>query len=295
MPQATEPEARPYRVVDGVTGNDMPDADLDAKLAGARVVYVGEAHDNPHHHYVQVQVFERMLGQTGGGSAAIGLGMEMLSRDKQPALTAFVEEATDEAAFLAAIDWEKTWGFPFGLYRPLLALCRKHDLPAHALNIPRDLTRAVAKKGTQGLSDEERAQMPELEPGPAGHREYAREAYGKHSMSRFTDSKFERFYAAQLTWDEAMAESVARALEGQASMRMLVVAGEGHTRRWAIPDRAARRGAGPHVTVLAIEPGELESAIADQVADVLYVFEDEKNRLRSPNLNRVRTWAGVSP
>jgi uncharacterized iron-regulated protein len=267
---AHEPIALPHRVVDASSGDELSDVNLDARLRAAKVIYVGEEHPNPHHHAAELEVLERAYA----ADQSVGLGLEMLPRVYQGSLDAFIAGKLDEAGFLAAVNWEKTWGFDFGFYRPLLVFCRAHQLPAYALNAPRDLAHAVARLGVDGLTVEQRRDLPEMKPGPEAHRELVREAYAQHPHGKkFSDAGFERFYAAQLVWDETMADRVARALSSPgAPAHLVVVAGEGHTRRFSIPDRAARRGAAPYVTVLPVLDQDEADARADRVADLLWVL-----------------------
>ena len=54
----------------------------------------------------------------------------------------------------------------------------------------------------------------------------------------------ERYYAAQVVWDETMAESAAHWLSEHAPVRrLLIVAGQAHCQHSAIPSRLERRGA----------------------------------------------------
>ena len=191
MKGAKEPIALPHRVVDGDSGAELADRALDDKLRAAKVIYVGEEHPNPHHHAVEIEVLERAYA----ADPSVGLGMEMLPHTYQGSLDAYVGGTLDEAGFLAAVAWDKTWGYEWGLYRPLLEFCRAHKLPAYALNAPRDLAHAVAKNGIDGLSPAERAELPEMKPGPEKHRELVREAFAQHPHAKFDEAKFERFYA----------------------------------------------------------------------------------------------------
>ena len=267
---AAEPIALPFHLVDGKSGAPVDDAAFGKRLGAARVVYVAEEHPNPHHHAAQLAVLERAYAI----DPSVGLGLEMLPRTLQPALDAFVAGTTDEAAFLAAVDWQKTWGFPFGFYRPLLAFCRAHKLHAYALNAPRAITHTIAFDGQEALTAEQKQQLPKLEPGPSAHRELVREAFGGHPHGKFSDAKFERFYLAQLVWDETMADRAAAALaQPGAPRRLVVVAGEGHVRRFAIPDRAARRGAKPYLTIVPLFASDADDAQKDNVADLLWVLE----------------------
>jgi uncharacterized iron-regulated protein len=266
---AEEPIPLPHHVLDA-SGVRLSDAKIEETLKRAHAIYVGEQHSSPHDHAAQIEVLEAAFA----ADPSTGLGMEMLPRSLQGPLDDFVSGKTDEAAFLEAVTWKKTWGFPFGLYKPLLLFCRAHHLRAFALNAPRDLAHAVAKGGLESLATDEQRQLPEMKPGPAAHRELVREAFGGHPHGRFADAKFERFYAAQLVWDETMADRVAAALKGRdAPHRLVVVAGEGHTRRFSVPDRAARRGVQPYVTVLPVLDDDVADAQNDKVADLYWVLE----------------------
>jgi len=266
---ASEPIALPHHVLDAAGGR-LSDAKVEETLKKARAIYVGEAHPNPHDHAAQLEV----LAAAYRADPSLALGLEMLPRTLQAPLDEYVAGKLDEPAFLEAVSWKKTWGYPWGLYKPLLEFARAHHLRAFALNAPRDLAHAVAKGGIDSLSADEKKQLPEMKPGPGAHRELVREAFGGHPHGRFADAKFERFYAAQLVWDETMADRVAAALVGpDAPHRLLVVAGEGHTRRFAVPDRAARRGVKPYVTVLPVLDDDIADAQNDQVADLYWVLE----------------------
>ena len=269
MRGATEPIALPHRVVDAASGDELAPPNLDAKLRAARVIYVGEEHPNPHDHAAELEVLE----QAYAADPSIGLGLEMLPKTYQGSLDAYVSGTIDEATFLKNVDWEHTWGFPWGLYKPLLAFCRAHHLPAYALNATRDLAHAVAKVGFDGLTPAQKADLPEIKPGPERHREYVREAFAEHPHGKFDQAAFERFYSAQLVWDETMADRVAKALAAPgAPAHLVVVAGEGHTRSFAVPDRAARRGAAPYLTILPVLDEDEADARQDHVADVLWVL-----------------------
>ncbi len=270
MKGAHEPIPLPHRVVDSDSGDELAERNLDDKLRAAKVIYVGEEHPNPHDHAAEVEVLERAYA----ADPSLGLGMEMLPHSYQGSLDAYVAGTLDEAGFLAAVAWDKTWGYDFGLYKPLLDFCRAHKLPAYALNAPRELAHAVAKLGLDGLTAAQKAELPEMKPGPEMHRELVREAFAQHPHGKFDEAQFERFYAAQLVWDETMADHVAAALKAPgAPARIVVVAGEGHTRSFAVPDRAARRGAAPYLTVLPVLDEDEADARRDRVADVLWVLQ----------------------
>ena len=77
---------------------------------------------------------------------------------------------------------------------------------------------------------------------------------------------FDDFYAAQSVWEDAMAEAIARNLNGD---MMVVLAGNGHIQyNYGIPDRAFRRTDAPFRTIFLAEVG---SEVALDVADFIWV------------------------
>ena len=75
-----------------------------------------------------------------------------------------------------------------GLYRPILEFVRSRGVPTFALNAPKEWTRAVARGGLDAISDEQRAELPELELTDDEHRALVREALQSHhgmSTERF--------------------------------------------------------------------------------------------------------------
>lgn len=269
------PWGLPSRLVDTRTRRAVP---LDVALRDlqqARVVYVGESHDNPHHHAVQAA----MLLHLWAADRSLGLGLEMFQRPFQAPLAAYGRGELAEADFLAQTEYAERWGHDFALYRPLLELAVAHHVPLYALNAPRELTRKIARQGLDALTPEERAQVPELDRGSASHRSMVRAAFDEHGMPA---DRFEAFYTAQLVWDETMAQTVAEVLAGpEAPARMLVLAGLGHVRGGlGIPRRAAQRGAKPHVTIIPVMLGEdeptLDQLLDDPEADYLWVMAAEE-------------------
>lgn len=81
-------------------------------------------------------------------------------------------------------------------------------------------------------------------------------------------------YAAQVTWDEAMADGAAAWVRGKAGRAAVVIAGNGHCHESAVVRRVERRGP----SAVSVRPivddgdGELAAAIADRRVDFLFVM-----------------------
>ena len=242
---------------------------LAAELASARVIYVGERHDQALDHRVQLEVIRLVMS---AGDQPVALGLEMVQRPYQDVLSAYAAGTIDEEALLTGTEWRERWRLDFALYRPLFALARERGSAIVALNAPREWTRAVGRGGLESLDAETRAQLPELDLTSEAHRTMVMGALEGHPG--MDAAMLERMYTAQVIWDETMADSVARTLAATTEpTRMVVLAGAMHVQHGlGIPARAARRGAGPHRIVCPITGDELGT----DVADYGWIVEDEE-------------------
>ncbi len=262
---------------DGTSGAPVTVDQLQARLRPAHAIYVGEHHNDALSHHAQLFVLAQVYRLPDDGRD-VAVGLEMLPRRLQPQLDAYLGGFIDEDGFLKAVDWSYTWGFDFALYRPLFEFCRTHGLRMYALNAPRELPRAVRQKGLTGLSPVEQALLPTGTPWPMPdpHRRFVRAIFDQHPADPKADpavreAAFDRFYAAQLVWDEAMAQSVADILRAgpenpRPPRRLIVLAGVGHVGPYAMPARALRRGV-PDALTFGPQADEKEALPAPQDAE----------------------------
>jgi uncharacterized iron-regulated protein len=258
--------ALPFRVLRGHGGTEVPEADFFAEVAAADAICLGEAHPNPHHHWMQLMVLDH-VAKAAEGKRALAVGFEMFARPFQGVLDDFAAGKIDEPALLARTGWAERWGYDFGFYRPMVALGVGGHVALLALNAPRELVHKVNEVGLAGLSATEKASLPELELDDDEHRAWFKAATGEHAEGMA--GKFENFYAAQVVWDETMADTAARWLAaapaGSPPRQVVVLAGIGHCHDAAVPRRLRRRGVGKVVSVQAVlDDGG--SAVSDLLA-----------------------------
>lgn len=204
-------------------GREVPAAEALAALAQARVVLLGETHATPAHHRWQADVVAALAAD----GRPLVVALEQLPRAAQPALDAWVEGRLDEAAFLQASDWQRTWGHDFGAYRPLFALARARRLPMRAVNVDRAFVRTVAREGFEAASAAHGAPIGRPAPPPPAYVEMLRGAFAMHGKAPDEDL-LARFVLAQASWDRAMAEGIAKALAERPEARIVAVMGSGH-------------------------------------------------------------------
>ena len=263
------PSGVPSGVYDVSTGTLLTKDEYHARIIAADYVLVGESHDSAEDHALQLQVFRTLASHR-----RVALGMEMFQRPYQAALNAYVAGEIDEAQMLAQTEWESRWGFATELYQPLWRFARETSSPIIALNARRELTKRVSAVGIAGLTDEERADVVEIDLTREDYRSWLKDVFSSHGM-QMDDAKFQRFYEAQLLWDETMADTAVSFRKSQPEdLAVLVVVGRGHVEHgWGIPSRIQRRDPDASVLVLvrAAEPITLEQAKQAKIADILVI------------------------
>ncbi|MEM8607957.1 MAG: ChaN family lipoprotein [Myxococcota bacterium] len=266
-------QARPESLVDAATGEEVSLDELVARAMASEVLYVGERHDRPEDHAVQYALLRALYGE----DSSLAIGMEMFQVPYQEPLDRWSAGEIDETVLRRDTEYDQRWGYDFGLYRPLLEFARSRGLEVVALNAPREVAFAVAQGGIDGLPDDMAAKLPELDLDDAEHRALFDEKFDavQHEIVEGVD----RYYQAQLVWDETMGSRVAEALErDDGPSRMIVFAGRVHVEQGlGIPRRGARRGAKPFVVVMPITEKELKAELKKPAearsADFLWVVE----------------------
>ena len=220
------------------TGTRVSAAQMFALAGDARIVYFGETHDNPASHRLELQLLQALDELHPGRQA---LGMEMFARTQQSVLDRWVAGELSEKALLKESNWFENWGTDFAFYRDLLNLARERRIPVVALNVEKELVRAIRGKSPDQLSVEEQARLPQLDLNDPYQRGLADAIFGDHSH---WGMQLDGFVRVQTLWDETMAESAVRYLESPAGkgMHLLVIAGGNHvTHGFGIPRRVFRR------------------------------------------------------
>ena len=262
------------------------------------IVLLGESHGKADHHRWQLH----MIAALHGRRPHMVLGVEMLPRHAQPILDRWIAGELSPAIFLEAVEWDAVWGFDAEFYLPLFHFARLHRVPMVALNVDRALIAEVGREGWASLSEEDREGVTTPAPPPEDYRRSLAEVYASKQQweegNGMPDEKpatvpeeelenvlrtpgFQRFVEAQLTWDRAMAEVLAR--EAMRSDRPLVVGiiGRGHLEnRWGVPHQLAALDL-PNAVVLLPWQREHCAEIMPGLADGVFLLdEDERDAAR---------------
>lgn len=212
------------------------------KLAKADVVYLGETHDNSEDHKLQLQIIQELLRR----NSRVAIAMEMFQHPSQAILNRYLAGKLSEQEFVAQSEYNQKWGYPWEYYAPILRFAKEKQLPVLALNTPTEVTRQVARAGLESLTPQQQQLIPplaEIRTDNAEYRQLLAKTFEQHQHSGHGNSTgFERFFQAQVVWDETMAAGIAKFLKAKPNYQIVVLAGQGHIiYGYGIPSRVARR------------------------------------------------------
>ena len=264
------------RIIDLKNGQAIDYENLIAQLATADVVFIGEVHNNPEHHLIQVQLLQALLEND---TLPPAVAMEFFDTTRQPVLDRFMNGDLDETAFLKAVDWKNSWRFPYHLYRPILWASRDKAATLLGINAPNSVVKKVARSGIKNLTTEERLQVArDLDLDNTAHRKYLEGIFKQHQAHKDLKhgiQNFDHFYQAQCVWDETMAETIADHITAKGG-KVVVFTGNGHiVNKFGIPDRVSRRVDVKTATIV-LYPLTERTTINKRMADYVWLTSNSK-------------------
>jgi uncharacterized iron-regulated protein len=232
------------------------------QLQTANIVYLGETHDSESDHQQQLAIIQALFKY----KSKLAIGMEMFQRPAQPLLDRYLAGKITIAALRQQTEFDKRWGFKWESYAPILEFAKINRLQIIALNTPTEITRKVAKQGLESLTTAELQYIPpiaEIDRSNAKYQQMILASYQQHAgIVSIASKSFDRFYTAQLLWDETMAERTANFAQQNPDYQTIVLAGRSHIiYGYGIPDRVLRRldrSKFNQKTVLFSHDGDLE-------------------------------------
>ena len=264
------------RIIDLKTGKAIDFPALIDRMGQVDVVFVGEVHNNPEHHLIQVQLLQALMTRY---APPVAVAMEFFDTTRQSVLDRFMKGDLDETAFLKEVDWENAWRFPYRLYRPLLWVSRDKGSALLGINAPNRIVRKVARTGLESLTPEERNQVAgDMDLDNKAHRDYLSSIFQQHDSDKkptHSLGNFDYFYQAQCVWDETMAQTIADYMKAHGG-KMVVFTGNGHiVNRFGIPERLLRR-VDLNVATILLYPLTERTTINKRLADYVWLTSDAK-------------------
>lgn len=190
-------------------------SELSSTITSAKYLLLGEKHDNPDHHKLQLEI-TKMLSSAGSLSA---LALEMMNSGVQSKLDSIAGQNFESDDDLKSyIDWDND-GWEWAFYGPLIKAALQKSVPLYAGNISTETMREVYATEEPSASqsivgDEVMAQL-------------IRDIDVSH-CGLLPESQFPAMVRVQQARDAAMAKSMQSPATGATS---LLIAGNYHARQ----------------------------------------------------------------
>lgn len=244
------------------------------QLTRANVVYLGEAHGSPEDHLAQQQIIEQLHRQNPN----LAIAMEMFQRPYQFYIDRYLANDLIEPRLRELTRYRETWDYPWEYYAPILRFAKANRLPVLAINAPTEITSKVARGGLESLSRlEQQYYIPplsDIRTNSVDYRQLMAQIYQRNQPNRRVSNNFERYFQAQVLWNETMGEVIAKFLQANPDFQVVVLVG--HDRiiyGYGIPSTVERRIGSRNLvqkTVL-INPSSETAIKADKpVADFIW-------------------------
>lgn len=217
--------AHPH-ILDVAAEAEVSPEDLLDDLRRVQVIFLGEFHDHVGHHSAQLSIIDAL----DDDERPLAIGLEMFRKESQAALDRWTGKEMPLLEFLMV--YNDNWSM-WEAYREIFIHARNMGVKMIGLNIPRSITRKVARNGFQSLSEEDRKALGNVEcqvnPFYSNYIRRAMGGYGGHG------DQYLYFCEAQLLWDTMMARNLVAFLRENPDYRVVVLAGSGHAWKFGIP------------------------------------------------------------
>ena len=219
----------PHRVIDARTHTVIDFEGLLARCSEAQVVTLGEQHDDPGTHAIELAILEGLHRY----HPYVILSMEMFERDVQEVLDDYLAGNITEEEFLAN---SRPWGNYDTDYRPMIEFALTNQLQVVAANIPRTLASRVGQMGLDmSIFEDDELPPPDVvfEAPKDAYFEIFSEIMNMMGVAHgagmpMTDEMIWGMYQAQVFKDETMAASVSVASRTNPGSIVYHVAGAFH-------------------------------------------------------------------
>lgn len=217
---------------------------LPREILDADVILIGEWHTHSAIHRFQTELLEQLTKQND-----VALSMEQFSRDKQATVDSYLAGEIGEQVLIKS---GNAWPNYESDYRALVELAKQHKLDIIAANAPKPIVRCIGRQGIgylDKLDGQQRALLAkEVDTSASPYKDKF-----MASMHHGEPEQTEKQFAAQITWDETMAESITRYLDTNPSTQVVHIAGKFHTEQ-GLGTKASILKRNPNLSVFVISP-----------------------------------------
>ena len=271
------------------------------------VIFLGELHDHIANHLAEMALLRALQARVPGTA----LSLEQFERDVQPVVDDYLAGRIGEESLKSK---GRAWDNYAEAYRPLVEYAKEHALAVIASNAPASLVRCVGREGAGFL-----ASLPAGKRGWAAAELHTQDgpykqkflaflggdaAHGGAGAGETAQAAAERSFAAQVTRDDTMAESIADYMRAHPGHRVVHVTGAFHVEdRLGTIDRLKMRA--PDLKIALVLPVETDDVAtpmtANKGADFVlllrpeppsYVTDDERKTAQAHEVGNIRAATG---
>lgn len=208
--------------------------ELSAKLDAASVIYLGEKHDNPRQHALQLDIVRALIAS--GRRPAIGF--EVFSVSQTSLLMSYATGKAPksdqgklpppEDRLRQALGWgeqrDRSWAF----YGPLVQIAREYQLVIFGIDLPRPLRRRIARVGVDGLTKVERRLLDPTAPRSEAYADFMRARLKAMHCGHGSDAYIDRLFQNWVARNDTMATAISDIVAGQGGEPVVLILGAGH-------------------------------------------------------------------
>ena len=231
-------------------GVQVEQSSLDARIAAAQVIYLGEQHGNPYHHAAQLKIVSDLVAY--GRRPAIGFEVVSLTQTSDLLNYVFAPASDDPQAPARRLRAELGWaadGDNWRDYGPLLEFARANRLRVAGIDLPRGLRRRVSRVGADALTAVEREQLHDSGFADTAYRQLMHGRLDEAHCGFAPPALLGRLYETWLARNDAMAMVVTTLAAEQPEEPVVVIVGSGHVaHNMGVFERVAQRA--PQLTQL---------------------------------------------
>ncbi|MBL9147982.1 MAG: ChaN family lipoprotein [Phycisphaerae bacterium] len=254
-------DPRTLVMFDGATGARVTWDDVRARIADADIILLGETHDHTLTHRLQAVVVDETLVTYPGSAVA----MEMLERDHQQAVDAYLAGSIDLATFIERVGgrrWEYEY-VPGGTwenhYQPMIDSAKRTNSRVIAANAPRTYVRLARTDGFDALlrlPPEQQAyfDVPLVVNDGDYRRRFDNTMAGLPGVAPEINRANDGVFRSQQTWDATMATSVVRAWNAGATKVLLAVGAFHVNWKGGIYEQIRQHAPGANIVVITVVP-----------------------------------------
>ena len=249
----------------------VTESEMQVITAEADVVYLGEIHDNPWHHEIQLQVVQQLVER--GASPAIGF--EFFDAGQTGVLMDYVNAGSDgqnvrnpsraEKNLRRRLGWGRERDESWDAYFPIVEYARQQGLAVFGTDLPTGIRRRITQSGIAGLTPVERRFVVDTGFNDSAYRQLMEREFIKSHCGWSDPRLLDHLYQNWIARNDAMAIAISEMVSVEQNRPVVMIVGAGHTRyNMGVYERVAALVAGVRQVNIGLTPvRETGSSLAE--------------------------------